>query len=67
MATVTLLVGGMTCGGCVAAVTKAIRRVDPGAGVQADLPSGRITVTSERLAPALAAAVEQAGFSAEVG
>ncbi len=62
MATITLLVGGMTCDGCVAAVTKAIRRLDPSAGVQADLPSGRVTVLSEAEPVALAVAVENAGL-----
>ncbi len=67
MAIITLLVGGMTCDGCVAAVTKAIKRVDGSAGVLADLASGNVTVVSERAPRDLAAAVEQAGFSAEVG
>ena len=67
MASITLLVGGMTCAGCVAAVTRAIRRVDAAAGIVADLASGRITVASERPPRDLAAAVEQAGFSAAVG
>ncbi len=67
MASITLLVGGMTCDGCVAAVTRAIRRLDGDAAVVADLPSGRVTVVSDRPPRDLAAAVEQAGFSAEVG
>jgi copper chaperone len=66
MSTITLLVGGMTCGGCVAAVTKSIRRVDATAGVQADLASGRVTVLSDGDPRALAAAVEKAGFTAEL-
>lgn len=67
MSPIVLLVGGMTCGGCVAAVTKAIQRVDAAAGVQADLASGRVTVGSKGDPATLAAAVAKAGFSAEVG
>ena len=41
----TLKVSGMTCGGCINAVTRAIQAQDPQAKVQADL--ARQTVTLE--------------------
>lgn len=37
-------VSGMTCGHCTRAVTDAVRRVDPQATVDVDLPTGRVTV-----------------------
>ena len=37
-------VSGMTCQGCVNAVTRAIQRRLPGAKVSVDLPKGLVTV-----------------------
>ena len=57
-------VAGMTCGHCVAAVTEEVGKLDGVTGVEVDLPSGRVTVTS--LGPlddeAFAAAVDEAGY-----
>lgn len=40
MQTETLKIGGMTCGGCVAAVTKALQAVDGVADVDVSLEQG---------------------------
>ena len=40
----TYLVTGMTCEGCVRAVTNAIQRAVPGAAVEVELETGRVTV-----------------------
>jgi copper chaperone len=40
----TLDVTGMDCMGCVKAVEKAVKRVDPAAAVLIDLPTGRVTI-----------------------
>ena len=40
----TLKVSGMTCGGCIKAVTRAIQAQDPQAQVQADLTTQLVTV-----------------------
>jgi copper chaperone len=65
METVTLKVNGMSCGGCVASVTRVLRAV-PGVGaVAVALDPGTATVTYDpQLAgpPALARAVEEAGY-----
>jgi len=58
----TLQVNGMTCNHCVKAVTQAVMEVDPKAEVKVDLPSGRVEVTTSAQAPALAAAVTEAGY-----
>ncbi len=42
----TMKVEGMTCGGCAAAVTKAIRRLDPEAEVSVDLERGQVAVVT---------------------
>jgi len=64
MATSTYTVTGMTCGHCVSAVQQEIGRIEGVTGVEVDLASGRIEVTSQ--APVsdstIAAAVDEAGY-----
>lgn len=57
-------VTGMTCGHCVAAVTEEIGGLDGVSGVEVDLASGRVEVTSDApvQAAAVEAAIEEAGF-----
>jgi copper chaperone len=58
----TLKVSGMTCGGCINAVTRAIQAQDPQAKVQADLVSQTVnleTTLSEAQASEL---ITDAGF-----
>jgi copper chaperone len=58
----TLKVSGMTCGGCINAVTRAIQAQDPQAKVQADLPSQVVSLETT-LSPELAAElITDAGF-----
>ena len=57
----TYLVSGMTCEGCVRAVTNAIERAIPGASVSVDLAAGKVTVDGDE--SAIAEAVDDAGFS----
>ena len=65
MTTATYTVVGMTCGHCVSAVTEEVSQVPGVTGVDVDLASGGLTVTSD--APveetAVRAAVEEAGYS----
>jgi len=65
MDAVTLKVAGMTCGGCVASVTRVLKAV-PGVGdVAVTLTPGeaKIAFDPERTGvPALRAAIEGAGF-----
>jgi len=64
MSTATYTVVGMTCGHCVNAVTEEVSQVPGVTGVDVDLASGGLTVTSD--APvsdsAVLAAVEEAGY-----
>jgi copper chaperone len=64
MSTATYTVVGMTCGHCVSAVTEEVSQVPGVTGVDVDLQSGGLTVTSS--APvddsAVRAAVEEAGY-----
>ena len=55
-------VSGMTCQGCVNAVTNAITAAAPGAGVEVDLNGGTVTVDRLEDEAVLRQAIEDAGF-----
>ncbi|HEY8383133.1 MAG TPA: heavy-metal-associated domain-containing protein [Microvirga sp.] len=57
-------VDGMTCQGCVNAVTKTIQRLDPSATVDVDLEHGRVRVSTTAQALDVAQAVTKAGYEA---
>lgn len=62
--TTTINVKGMTCGHCVAAVTEEVKKISGVTGVEVDLASGNVAITSEAPLAAVdvAAAVEEAGY-----
>ncbi|MBN8507015.1 MAG: heavy-metal-associated domain-containing protein [Burkholderiales bacterium] len=67
MQTTELKVDGMTCGSCVASVTKALRRVPGVQDVEVDLGSGIARIRGEHAAhqvPELIAALGEAGYGA---
>jgi copper chaperone len=57
-------VEGMTCEGCVTAVTKAVQRLDPSATVDVDLAHGRVHVTTKAQSLDVAQALNAAGYEA---
>ena len=65
MDTVELKINGMTCGSCVASVTRALQRV-PGVGsVDVDLARGTARVGADAsVTPAMLAALDEAGYEA---
>jgi copper chaperone len=58
----TLKVSGMTCGGCINAVMRAVQSQDPSAKVQADLVSQTVTVETSLSEGRVAQLVTDAGF-----
>lgn len=64
MSTSTYTVIGMTCGHCVNSVTEEVRQVAGVTGVDVDLNTGRLTITSDALVEdtAVRAAVDEAGY-----
>lgn len=58
----TYKVSGMTCGGCVRSVEKAIKAVAPAAQVSVDLESGKVSVEGIADDGLVAKAVDDAGF-----
>lgn len=57
-----LQVSGMSCGGCVNSVTKALQAVPGVAEVKVTLESGEVLVSGTPDAAACKAAIESAGF-----
>lgn len=64
--TIALDVKGMTCMGCVNAVTRLVKRKDAEAEVKVDLASGRLDARTNIPAQDLAAAVSAGGYEAKV-
>jgi copper chaperone len=58
----SLKVSGMTCGGCINAVTRAIQSQDPQAIVQADLASQTVTLETSLSAEKASQLIADAGF-----
>ncbi|MDR2336357.1 heavy-metal-associated domain-containing protein [Diaphorobacter ruginosibacter] len=58
----TFQVQGMTCGHCERAVVHAVREVDADALVKVDLPTGQVTVESDKSRDALANAIQEEGY-----
>ena len=58
----TLKVTGMTCGGCVQSVERAVKAVAPGAKVSVDLKSGEVAIDGAAQKQAVVAAIEDAGY-----
>ncbi|MGA8008442.1 MAG: cation transporter [Thiomonas sp.] len=66
MSTVQLDITGMTCGHCVAAVTKALKAVPGTQEAQVDLASGTATVQGSAAPATLVKAVTDEGYGVQV-
>ena len=55
-------VEGMTCGGCVKSVTRAIQAVSPGSMVKVDLATKKVAVDGATNSAGIEAAIRAAGF-----
>ena len=58
----TLKVSGMTCGGCINAITRAIQAQDPQAKVQADLATQVVSLETSLSLDLAAELITDAGF-----
>jgi copper chaperone len=59
---IKLKVAGMTCGGCVKSVERAVAAAAPGARVIVDLKSGEVAVEGAAARQTVVAAIEDAGY-----
>ena len=58
---------GMSCGGCVSKITRAIQALDQQARIEADRATGRVVVETSENAASLRELVQRLGFGAEIG
>ncbi|MBE1237142.1 heavy-metal-associated domain-containing protein [Phaeovibrio sulfidiphilus] len=58
-------VRGMTCGGCLASVERAVKSAAPGASVHIDMDNGVVRVSPPGDLAAIKDAVQSAGFDVE--
>ena len=58
-----LIVNDMTCGGCVASITRVIKNLDAQATVAADVTTKRVVVSSQQQSATIIAAIAGAGFN----
>lgn len=58
----TLKVSGMTCGGCINAVTRAVQSQDPQAKVQADLATQTVNLETSLSPEQASQLITDAGF-----
>ena len=59
-----MTVDGMTCEGCVNAVTRTVKRLDPTAEVEVDLQHGRARIVTNAQALEVSDALTKAGYEA---
>jgi copper chaperone len=58
----SLKVSGMTCGGCINAVTRAVQSQDPGAKIQVDLASQIVSLDTSLSKADASRLITEAGF-----
>ena len=63
---IELTIGDMTCGGCVASITRVVKGLDPNATVDANVESKRVRIDSPIDTEAVVAAIEHAGYHPQV-
>jgi len=59
----SFVVPDMSCGHCVAAITKAVKTVDPDASVEVDLATHHVSVTGTDEHAKIDAAIREAGYT----
>lgn len=59
---IELTINDMTCGGCVASITRVVKGLDPDATLEADIESHAVKITTAVDTEAVVAAISQAGY-----
>ncbi len=63
---IELTINDMTCGGCVASITRVVTGLDPDAKVTADVATKRVSIESPLATDAVVAAISDAGYHPQV-
>ena len=59
---IELTINDMTCGGCVASITRVVKGLDPDATLEADVESHAVKIATLVDTEAVIAAISQAGY-----
>ena len=59
---IELTINDMTCGGCVASITRVVKGLDPNARVEADVGAKRVKISNVIKSEAVIAAISDAGY-----
>ena len=63
---IKLTINDMTCGGCVASITRLVTALDGDAKVSADVATKRVTIDSPLPTDTVVAAITEAGYHPQV-
>ena len=63
---ISLTINDMTCGGCVASITRIIKALDPAATVDANVEARRVNIASPLASDTVVAAITQAGYHPQI-
>ncbi|MEO8101294.1 MAG: heavy-metal-associated domain-containing protein [Betaproteobacteria bacterium] len=63
---IELTINDMTCGGCVASITRVVKGLDPNAAVDANVETKRVRIDSPIDTEAVVAAIANAGYHPQV-
>ena len=63
---IDLIIDDMTCGGCVASITRVVKGLDPNATVDAHVETRRVRIDSPIDTGAVVAAIQNAGYHPQV-
>ena len=59
-------INDMTCGGCVASITRVVKGLDPGATVDANVETKRVRIGTLMDTDAMRAAITAAGYHPQI-
>ena len=59
-------INDMTCGGCVASITRVVKGLDPGASVDANVQTKRVRIGTLMDTDAVRAAISAAGYHPQI-
>ena len=63
---ISLTINDMTCGGCVASITRVIKALDPAATVDANVETRQVNIASPLASDTVVAAITQAGYHPQI-
>lgn len=63
---IELTISDMTCGGCIASITRVVKGLDPDATVEANVETKHVSINSPLETDAVVAAIANAGYHPQI-